>query len=110
MNYKTLIALIGASALLSTAAFAAKPSFNCSKASHEVEKLICQDDELAQLDVSLMNLYNTLLKNTPSAKKKQLKAEQNGWVKGRNDCWKADDQRACIKGEYESRIIELKDR
>jgi hypothetical protein len=31
-------------------------------------------------------------------------------VKGRNDCWKADDKKACIKGEYESRINELKDR
>lgn len=108
--HKTFIALIGACVLLSTAAFAAKPSFNCSKASHEVEKLICQDDELAQLDVSLTNLYNTLLKNTPLAKQKQLKAEQSGWVKGRNDCWKSDDQRACVKSEYEARISELKDR
>jgi uncharacterized protein len=62
------------------------------------------------LDVNLSGLYNTLLKNTPASKKKALKAEQSGWVKGRNECWKADDKRACIKGEYESRINELKDR
>jgi len=110
MSKNTLIALIGACALLSNAAFAAKPSFNCNKASHEVEKLICADDELAKLDVSLTNLYNVLLKNIPTAQKKQLKAEQSGWVKGRNDCWKAADQRACIKGEYEARISALKDR
>ena len=110
MQKKILIALIGVCALLSASAFAAKPSFKCSKGSHDVEKLICEDDELAKLDVNLNNLYSTLKKNTPSAKKKQLKAEQSGWVKGRNDCWKSDDQRACVKGEYESRINELKDR
>jgi uncharacterized protein len=97
MQKKTLIALIGARALLNNLAFAAKPSFKCSKGSHEVEKLICEDDELANLDVSLSRLYNTLMKNTPANKKQPLRTEQSGWVKGRNDCWKASDQRACVK-------------
>ncbi len=108
--YKSAIVTIGACAFLSAPAFAAKPSFNCSKATHEIEQLICNDDELAALDVSLSNLYKTVLKNTPSAAQKRLKSEQIGWSKGRNDCWKADDKRACVKGEYERRINELKDR
>lgn len=91
-------------------ASAAQPSFNCIKATHEVEQLICNDDELAALDVSMNELYQLVLKNTPNDSQKQLKTEQIGWVKGRNDCWKADDKRACIKGEYETRINELKDR
>ena len=91
-------------------ASAAQPSFNCSKATHEIEQLICSDDELAALDVSLSNLYKTVRKNTPAAAQKRLKAEQSGWVKGRNDCWKADDKRSCVKSEYETRINELKDR
>jgi uncharacterized protein len=107
---KSVIAILGACALFTAPAFAAKPSFNCGKATHEIEQLICSDDELAALDVSLTNLYKTLLKNTPSAAQKRLKAEQSGWVKGRNDCWKATDKRACTKGEYEARINELKDR
>jgi len=89
---------------------AAHPSFNCSKATHEIEQLICSDAELAALDVSLTDLYKVVLKNTPKAAQKRLKAEQNGWVKGRNECWKADDKRACTKGEYEARINDLKDR
>jgi hypothetical protein len=28
---------------------------------------------------------------------KLLRAEQRGWVKGRNDRWKSDDQRGCVK-------------
>ena len=107
---KTFIAVVTACALLSNVAYAAKPSFKCGKNMHEAEALICEDDELATLDVSLSNLYNTLLKNTPASKKKALKFEQSGWVKGRNDCWKADDKKACIRGEYETRISELKDR
>ncbi len=108
--YKSIGALLGACAILSTPAFAAKPGFNCSKASHEIEQLICNDDELAALDVSLTKLYKTVLKNTPAAAQKRLKSEQIGWSKGRNDCWKSGDQRACVKGEYETRIKELKDR
>jgi uncharacterized protein len=93
-----------------TSVYAAKPSFDCGKAEHEVEQLICKDAELAELDHSLAELYQTLYKNSPAGEQKRLKTEQNGWIKGRNDCWKSDDQRGCVKSEYESRIRELKDR
>ncbi len=39
-----------------------------------------------------------------------LKAEQRGWVKGRNDCWKSDDKRKCVEDEYQRRIAELQAR
>jgi len=86
------------------------PSFDCAKASHEVEELICKDAELASLDRSLADLYGVVLKNSSASEQKTLKAEQRGWVKGRNDCWKSSDQRGCVKREYETRINELKDR
>ena len=86
------------------------PSFDCAKASHEIEELICKDAELADLDRSLADLYAVVLKNTPTGEQKTLKAEQRGWVKGRNDCWKSSDERGCVKREYEARISELKDR
>ena len=86
------------------------PSFDCAKASHEVEDLICKDAELADLDRSLSNLYGVVLKNASSSEQKHLKTEQRGWVKGRNDCWKSSEQRGCVKREYETRIGELKDR
>jgi uncharacterized protein len=105
------IAVLTICVFFSTQAFAAKPSFKCGKKdAHEIEILICQNDQLAALDVSLSQLYNTVLKNTPAKAQRRLKAEQSGWVKGRNDCWKADDKVACTRSEYESRINELKDR
>lgn len=100
-------ALFIACALLSAESFAAKPSYNCAKASHDAEKLVCEDDELAALDVKLSKLYNKVMKATPAATQKRLKAEQSGWMKGRNDCWKSSDQRSCIKSAYDDRISEL---
>lgn len=89
---------------------AAAPSFDCAKASSDIEKLICRDGELAELDRSLAELYSVVLKNTPGSAQNQLKAEQRGWIKGRDDCWKADDLRTCVADEYRFRIDELKDR
>ena len=87
-----------------------KPSFDCAKAGSDVETLICRDAVLAQLDRSLSGLYAVLLKNSPKSEQKKLKAEQRGWVKGRDNCWKSADMRGCVAGEYRSRIDELKDR
>jgi uncharacterized protein len=89
---------------------AASPSFNCAKASSSVEELICNDAELAELDRSLASLYSAVLKNTPAGEQKMLKAEQRGWIKGRDDCWKSDDMRGCVASEYRYRIDALKDR
>jgi uncharacterized protein len=36
-----------------------------------------------------------------------LKAEQRGWVKGRDECWKSGDERRCVEDAYERRIAEL---
>ena len=109
---KTTAAIIApiAIGLFATAAWAAHPSFDCAKATHDVEKLICKDAGLAELDRSLAELYATVLEHTPDAKKGALKTEQRGWVKGRDDCWKSDDMRGCVANEYRARINELKDR
>jgi uncharacterized protein len=32
---------------------------------------------------------------------------QRGWVKGRNECWKSDDVRACVGVEYKTRLVEI---
>jgi uncharacterized protein len=112
MQHRTLLRA-GAGLVLglaSAAAWSANPSFDCAKASHEVEELICKDGALAEMDRTLNSLYHTVLKHTPASQQGTLKAEQRGWIKGRNDCWKASDMRGCVAGEYQARIAELKDR
>ena len=38
---------------------------------------------------------------------KSERAIQRGWIKGRNDCWKAGDLRQCVEESYQLRITEL---
>ncbi|GIU19140.1 MliC family protein [Shewanella sp. MBTL60-007] len=81
------------------------PSFDCTKAQGQVETLICHDGELAQLDRQMAQVYKAAVVNIPAVE--QPKAMQRGWIKGRNDCWKAQDVRECTLQNYKGRIIEL---
>ncbi|QIR13563.1 lysozyme inhibitor LprI family protein [Shewanella aestuarii] len=92
---------------LSPYLFAASPTFDCAKAQGEVEQLICQSDELSQLDQQLLPLYRQVLSLLDEQDAKVFKAKQRGWIKGRNDCWKANDKNQCIQYEYQIRLTEL---
>lgn len=88
-------------------ACAATPSFDCAKAAGAVETLICKDAALAALDNELATLYPKALSNLSPEQLKTEKAMQRGWIKGRNDCWKAKDLRQCVEENYQQRITEL---
>ncbi|MCF3936178.1 MliC family protein [Acuticoccus sp. M5D2P5] len=107
------VALVLAAGPLSIgAAIAAEPSFDCAKAQSSAEEAVCQDQALAQLDVTLSNIYQLALNEASASgdeeKTETLKAMQRGWVKGRDDCWKADDLKSCITNEYAMRIHALR--
>jgi uncharacterized protein len=90
---------------------AATPSFDCSAAQGTVEQLICKDDGLAALDVQLAAVYAKALKRAVDEQPSLLNAEQRGWIKGRNECWKkGDDARQCVEESYRLRIAELQAR
>jgi uncharacterized protein len=91
-------------------AVAASPAFDCARADGAAEELICKDDELAALDREVQRLFD-LAVTTPDMEKAQLdelKATQRGWIKGRNDCWKAEKLGDCIAAEYIFRIHQLR--
>jgi uncharacterized protein len=85
----------------------AGPAFDCSKASGRVETLVCEDDDLAALDRRMAGVYATAMKTWPAEVAAEQKAVQRGWIKGRNDCWKADDVRGCVEYSYQTRIAEV---
>jgi uncharacterized protein len=95
---------------LSFPALAQEPGFDCAKASGSIEKMICADTELAALDRRLSAAYSAALPKAANEHPPILKAEQRGWIKGRNDCWKADDKRGCVLEAYRRRIVELQAR
>ena len=101
-----ITSIIIAGALLSVAAFANHPSFDCSKVKKDSsEGIICSSDKLMDLDRELAIVYKKAL--AKAQKGDMLKAEQRGWIKGLNDCWKAEDEKQCMVGEYQTRIKEL---
>jgi uncharacterized protein len=97
------------------------PAFDCTKAEGTVEELICKDAELGALDRKLDEAYKAALAKARDAMPGTLRAEQRGWVKGRNDCWKAQEGspafltaswqvtsvRDCVVGSYQLRTAEL---
>ncbi|WP_434050952.1 MAG: MliC family protein [Roseibium sp.] len=93
-------------------AVAADPAFDCAKAESSAEQLICSNDDLAKLDRTLAGVYGEAVKAIGSFADKdtalqEFKAYQRGWIKGRDECWKANDELACIKSDYEHRIAEI---
>lgn len=109
MRHLTL-SLVLAGTVLSLPVLAASPSFDCAKATHEAEKMICKDGELAKLDRSLAALYSSALKDASGQDKRDLKDEQRDWIKDRNACSRNSDMRGCIVDEYRVRIDQLVDR
>jgi uncharacterized protein len=88
---------------------AAKPSFDCAKASTGAERLICSDPDLAALDVKLMADYRDLISdNHPGAACPECKAKnvagQRAWIRNvRNACSSA----ACMGAAYKKRIRDI---
>jgi len=111
INVKYVIATILCCWLCVSDAVAGSPSFDCGKVEvGSVEELVCKDAGLAALDRKLDEVYAAATQKTTNEHPPILKAEQRGWVKGRNDCWKSVDRRQCVEDNYRRRIAELQAR
>ena len=86
------------------------PSFDCTKATTEVEKLICSDDELAKLDVEMNKWYKKarLWRATYSKSSNiELQNSQNRWLQRRNnfECFSQEtDKKKCLISLYNEAI------
>ena len=87
------------------------PSFACDQVeAGSIEAMICGDEGLSALDRKLAAVYAAASKKAVNQHPPVLKAEQRGWIKGRNECWKAADPHECVSDEYQHRIAELQAR
>lgn len=101
--------LLGLSGAVLAAALG--PSFDCrARDLASAARLVCQDPALAALDRQLAQVYAQARAKATNEHPPVLKATQRGWVKGRDDCWKAPDLRACVEASYRQRISELQAR
>lgn len=74
-------------------------SYDCSKATTNVELMICHNDSLADTDIQLSKIYKKALSITKE--KEQLRKEQEYWrINHRDKCTDND----CILNSYSDRI------
>ena len=73
-------------------------SFDCNKASNDVETMICNDSELSKLDIELSQKFKAF---NFSSNEKNI---QKVWLKERDLC----KDKTCIEIMYKKRIEELK--
>lgn len=110
----TILSGLSVFILISVLAFAANadgPSFDCTKVeAGSIEEIICNNESLSAMDVTLSEVYKQAEKKAQNEHPPVLKAEQRGWIKGRNECWKSDDKEKCIEDSYMTRIAELQAR
>lgn len=76
-------------------------SFDCAKASTKVEKLICADRELSELDDRMANAYEWDTEGGDALPR--FRGSQKAWLAKRNACADAD----CVRQRYDERIAEL---
>ncbi|PUA29736.1 MAG: hypothetical protein B0W54_03975 [Cellvibrio sp. 79] len=93
-----MVAICGAAAVSSTQA----ASFDCTKASTSIEKLVCSSPTASNLDERLSAVYKTALEQATD--KDSLKQQQRIWLKERRNSCKDE---TCIFNAYQARLVEL---
>lgn len=86
---------------LTLSSMAQAASFDCGKASSNIEKLICSDQELSKLDDDLGSAYSAA--RTNSKPRSDITIEQRRWLRDLNIC----RDRYCIKNSYVARLQSL---
>lgn len=77
-------------------------SFDCAKASNQIEKTICADKQLSEIDETMATAYKKALSSASDAQ--ATKASQRAWlINERNKCQDA----ACLLAAYKTRLAEL---
>lgn len=110
LRHRMLLALLPMLGSLGSGAAPATPA--CRGASPgSIAELVCRDPALAALDREMARLYAQAQQQAGRIQRPTLRAEQRGWLRGRDDCWKAlDGKQACVEDSYRFRRVELQAR
>jgi len=84
-------------------------SYDCAKATKELDRAICFSPSVAALDVQMGQAYQIVLQQIPPSKRQARQRQQREWLARREkECtiykWWVD----CLKGLYTKRIAELR--
>ncbi|MBK5301371.1 MliC family protein [Erwinia sp. TH29] len=116
-NMKTVTCLFAASVCAAASSWVnASPatptfqtSFDCATARASVEKLICRDPQLMQMDIELTRLYRLALTDDHSVPRPdKVMIDQQFWVDARNQCASTSEPKACTIRHYAERAHQLR--
>jgi len=82
-------------------------SFDCTAARTATEKTVCASPELGRLDVRLNAIYRETMALSSPSEKEAMRREQRLWGKMSTCNFKASEQVACLRDQYEDRIVAL---
>lgn len=100
---KTIINVIGLAGVVALSGSLQATSFDCAKASTNIEKMICASPPVSNMDEQLAVAYKAALEKV--ADKDGLKQQQRTWLKEtRNAC----KDSTCLFEVYQKRLIELR--
>jgi uncharacterized protein YecT (DUF1311 family) len=104
------LALILAVVIAAPAAAQSGPSFDCAKASSEVELAICAAPQLAAADREMAAVYGALASKLSGAAKDHLVKDQQHWLAVRSDaCVGSKDQVIrCLDRHFAARLHNLR--
>jgi uncharacterized protein len=97
--------------LASSSAFAqGGPSFDCAKASNDIERTICKDPELAKADRDMAAAYAALIAKLGGTAKDDAVKDQARWIGERNRACAVDTDGVdvCLKRRYKARSANLR--
>ncbi|WP_226978006.1 lysozyme inhibitor LprI family protein, partial [Xanthomonas sp. LMG 12461] len=82
-------------------------SFDCSKATTAVERLLCTDKRLDATEEWLALRYAALRDVVPAAQRPGVRNAQRDWLAQRQSCLAETDPGACLKQRMEARVRAL---
>ena len=101
-------ALLGVCLMLGIASNARAASFDCKKATTDIEHAICDDPKLNVLDEQISEHYRHVLSESAASKVSDIRAAQRAWLAGRDVCKGATEGlKACLQGRLAAREKEL---
>ncbi len=84
-------------------------SYDCAKATKELDRAICYSPNAAALDIQLAEVYKAVLQKLPPEKKRELQTQQREWLALRvKACVVYKWWVECLQDAYTKRIAELK--
>ena len=82
------------------------PSFDCSQATAPSETAICNDNQLARLDVDLAEAYNSRLSSLVGAERRKLIKSERDWITYRDSA--CGSSTSCLASMIQRRIKQLR--